>query len=354
LLLLLFTAIAARAEPPPERLQALHRGISVTGWFRFAANADPAALRSYLSDPAIADLHRAGFSFVRLPVQPEFLRDTPERRPLLIEAIRRLQRAGLAVLIDAHPSAWHLETSESDRADLAAFWQTLAPALRVLDPRLTFPELLNEPVFPGAPEQWQALQDQLLHGVRIALPQYTVVLTGNDWGSVAGLTALRPVADGNVVYSFHFYEPAELTALAAYRSGLDRTALARLPFPADPAACATLAAHTDADSGGVIRFYCALHWDPARVAERIATAADWGRRNHVAVLLGEFGASAALAPVARIAWLRAVREACETNGIGWALWGYDDVMGFAVPRPPGQHPALDRGVLQALGLATPM
>ena len=134
------------------------------------------------------------------------------------------------------PSAWHLETGESDRADLATFWQTLAPALRVLDPRLTFPELLNEPVFPRAPGQWQALQDQLLHAVRIALPQYTVVLTGNDWGSVAGLTALRPVADGNVLYSFHFYEPAELTALAAYRSALDRVALARLPFPADPAA----------------------------------------------------------------------------------------------------------------------
>jgi endoglucanase len=352
LLLLLFT-FTARAEPPPERLQALQRGISITGWFRFPASADPAALRSDLSDPAIADLRRAGFSFVRLPVQPEFLRNAPERLKLLTESIRRLQRAGLAVLIDAHPATWHLETSESDRADLVAFWRTLAPALRPLDPRLTFPELLNEPVFPGAPERWQSLQDALLPAVRAVLPQHTVVLTGNDWGSIAGLAALRPVADGNVIYSFHFYEPAELTALAAYRAGLDRAALAGLPFPADPAACAALAARTDTETAGLIRYYCALHWDPARVAERIAAAADWGRRNHAAVLLGEFGASAALAPLARTTWLRAVREACEANGIGWALWGYDDVMGFAVARPPGQHPALDPGVLRALGLVTP-
>ena len=352
-LLLLFLA-AARAEPPPDRLHVLQRGVSITGWFRFAASADPAALRSYLSDPAIADLHRAGFSFVRLPVQPEFLLAAPERLPLLVEAIRRLQRAGLAVLIDAHPATWHLETSEADRAGLRAFWRILAPALRPLDPRLTFPELLNEPVFPHAAEQWAALQDQLLGTVRIALPQYTVVLTGNDWGSVAGLAALHPVADGNVIYSFHYYEPAELTALAAYRPALDRGALARLPFPAEPAACASLADRTDADTAGVIRFYCALHWDPARVAEHIAAAADWGRRNHAAVLLGEFGASAALVPLARNAWLRAVREACDTNGIGWALWGYDDVMGFAVPRPPGQHPILDPGVLRALGLRSPL
>ncbi len=353
LLFFLFTA-AACAEPPPERLLALQRGIAITAWFRFPASADPAAIRSYLGDPAIADVRRAGFSFVRLPVQPEFLRDAPDRLRLLIDAIRRLQRAGLAVVIDAHPANWHLETSDPDRADLFAFWRNVAPALRELDPRLTYPELLNEPVFPGAAEQWQALQDRLLRAVRGALPQNTVVLTGNDWGSVAGLAAMQPVADGNVVYSFHFYEPAELTALAAYRPGLDRATLAHLPFPADPAACELLARRTDADTAGLIRFYCGLHWDAARVAERIGTAVAWGRRNHAAVLLGEFGASAALDPTARTAWLRAVREACDTGGIGWALWGYDDVMGFAIPRPPGPHPALSPSVLQALGLATPI
>jgi endoglucanase len=354
LLFFLFFTVDVRAEPPADRLQVLQRGVNITGWFRFPASADPAALRSYLSDPAIADLHRAGFSFVRLPVQPELLRNAPDRLKSLIEAIRRLQRGKLAVVIDAHPAAWHLETSEPDRAALFAFWRTLAPALRGLDPRLTFPELLNEPVFPNAPDQWAMLQQQLLQAVRNVLPQDTVVLTGNDWSSVAGLTALRPATDNNVIYTFHYYEPAELTSLAAYRPRLDHSILAHLPFPADPEDCESLARETDADTAGLIRFYCALHWDAGRVSARITAAADWGRRNHAAVLLGEFGASAGLAPDARLAWLRAVREACETNSIGWALWGYDDVMGFAVSRPPGRHPKLDPGVLRALGLTRSM
>jgi endoglucanase len=349
LLLLLFTA-AAHAEPPPERLLVLQRGVSITGWFRFPASADPAALRAYLSDPAIADLREAGFSFIRLPVQPEFLDAGPEHVTLLVEAIRRLQRAGLGVLIDAHPAVWHLETSEPDRAALFRFWRVLAPALRTLDPRLTFPELLNEPVFPHAPEQWAALQDELLRSVRVALPQATVMLTGNDWGSIAGLTALQPVADGNVVYSFHFYAPAELTSLAAWRPGLNRAVLARLPFPDDPAACARLADGADAETAGVVRYYCTQHWNAARIAAEIGKAADWGRRNHAAVLLGEFGASAALVPAARDAWLQAVRAACAGEKIGWALWGYDDVMGFNLPRRAGARPALDQGVLRALGL----
>jgi hypothetical protein len=67
-------------------------------------------------------------------------------------------------------------------------------------------------------------------------------------------------------------------------------------------------------------------------------------------LAGEFGASAALNPAARLAWLRLVRETCAANGIGWALWGYDDVMGFAIRRPPENRPHLDRSVLEALGM----
>ena len=242
--------IAAYAQPPPEHLAVLRRGISITNWFRYPASAAPAALRSYLSDAAIAGLHRVGFTFVRLPVQPDFLLASPERLKLLIAVVRRLQRFGLGVVIDAHPDGWHLETSRHDRATLFAFWRTVAPALRPLDPRRTFPELLNEPVFPGAAAPWQALQRRLLNVVRVALPRDTIVLTGNDWGSIGGLTALRPVADSNVVYSFHFYTPPELTALAAYRAGLQRGILARLPFPVAPSACDVLAAQADAATAG--------------------------------------------------------------------------------------------------------
>ena len=66
--------------------------------------------------------------------------------------------------------------------------------------------------------------------------------------------------------------------------------------------------------------------------------------------MGEFGASARLNTPARLAWIAAVREACERAGIGWALWGYDDVMGFDLPRPPPFRPALDPALLTALGL----
>lgn len=355
LALLLAAGAPALAVPPADRLALLQRGINLTNWFRYPARADDAALRGYLGEAAMAGLRQAGFTFVRLAVQPELLDAAPGRLGLLVEAIARLQRHGLAVVVAPHPATWHLEDSAADRDRLLAFWRRLGPALRPLGPRLTYPELLNEPVFAGATAAWESLQRAGLATIRAALPDATVILTGAAWGGIDGLTALRPLADGNVVYSVHFYEPSELTALAAYRPGLDRDALARLPFPMDDATCAPAEeASRDPDTRALITFTCGMHWDTARVTARIAQAADWGRAHRAAVMMGEFGASRRLNPAARLAWLRAVRQACERRGIGWAVWGYDDQMGFGIDPRAAAAPAMDPAMLDALGLPGPI
>jgi hypothetical protein len=336
-------------------MAVLQRGINITGWFRYPASRDPAVLSRWLSDAAMADLKRAGFTFVRLAVDPAII-DGPAMRGVLVDQVRRLQRHGLAVVVSPHPVSWNLDQNLSDRTRLAAFWHDLAPALRSLPPAQTFPEVLNEPVFHDNPTDWWTLQTIVHVAIRTALPDDTIILTGQDWGSISGLLALTPEPeDPNVVYSFHFYDPAELTSLAAYRPGLDRDALAQLPFPeANPDNCQQIARSArDSATRDLMAFYCATGWDAARVRARLQEAVSWSRRYGVALLAGEFGASAALNPTSRLAWLRLVRETCAENRISWALWGYDDVMGLGVRRPPENRPQLDRSVLEALGLPVP-
>ena len=353
-LLCLLLPLTTLATPPPQHIASLRRGINITGWFRHPPSHDPAILRAWLSDTAMTDLKTTGFTFVRLAFDPTLL-EAPALRQVFLDQIKRLQKHGLAVIVSPHPATWSIDTKPGDRARFTAFWHGFAPLLRGLPPALTFPEILNEPVFHTSPEAWWELQQDTLATLRAALPAHTVILTGHDWGSIAGLLALPPVKDGNTVHSFHFYDPPELTALAAYRPGLDRAALARLPFPSpDPVACrAAATGATGTATRDLIHFYCATPWDAPRIRARLLTAITWARRHGAVLLAGEFGASAALNPEARLAWLRLVRETCETQGIGWALWGYDDVMGLNVPRPPVRGPVLDRSVLQALGLPAP-
>jgi endoglucanase len=355
-LALLIWPVASLAQAPAERIAALRRGVNITGWFRFPSSRDPAALRGWLGDTAMAGLRSTGFTFVRLAVDPAIL-DGAAMRQLFVEQVRRLQRHGLAVVVSPHPVGWNVDTNPADRERLVAFWHDLSPALRGLPPAMTFPEVLNEPVFHDNPAAWWSLQDDLHSVIRAALPRDTIILTGQDWGSIAGLLALplavdRPAADENVVYSFHFYDPSELTSLAAWRPGLDREALARLPFPETGMAdCSVVADSTRHQvTGDMIRFYCATGWDAARVRSRIRDAADWAGQHKVALLASEFGATEKLNSTARLGWLRLVRETFAGDGIGWALWGYDDVMGFNIQRPPENNPVLDRSVLKALGL----
>jgi endoglucanase len=321
----------------------LARGINITNWFRYPPSADPARLDAYLGDRAMADLRAAGFTFVRLPVQPGLATS-----PSLPRAITRLRRAGLGVVVTVASPAWSLESSAADRAALGATWAALAPALRRIDPANVFPEILNEPVFAHAPGDWAILQ-QTMHGlIRAAWPEATIILTGAQWGGIDGLFALMPPRDPNVVFSLHFYEPAVLTALGAFDPALDHRSLAALPFPAIPACVLATTARTQA----VAAYYCAQGWNPALIAQRVALAGAWARRHDAAILVGEFGASVSLNTASRLAWLTAARAAFEAHKFGWALWGYDDVMGFNLPRPPPTQPALDPSVLRALGLAS--
>jgi hypothetical protein len=99
-----------------------------------------------------------------------------------------------------------------------------------------------------------------------------------------------------------------------------------------------------------MHFYCKLGWDQEKVTQEIDAAASWANEHHVRLIAGEFGATAQLNPAARRAWLQTIRSTLAARGIPWALWGYDDVMGFAVARPPGPHPLLNPEVLSALGM----
>src|ERR1700722_980161 len=115
---LLLLARAGLGAPPPERVAALARGVNITNWFRFPPRADAQALSTYLDDTAILALRRAGFTFVRLAIQPELLEAAPERLLLVVRAAARLQRAGFAVVLGPHPATWHLEQSVADRERL--------------------------------------------------------------------------------------------------------------------------------------------------------------------------------------------------------------------------------------------
>jgi hypothetical protein len=352
---LLLAGGASARQPDPN---VLRRGINVTHWFWHVPGGSFFGKPTYMSDREIDRLATEGFTFVRLPIeldqiQVADLRLDPAKVALLVDAVRRLQARNLGVFVVPMHDRLDLDHSAEDRAKLTEFWGQLAPALAPLPAKLTFPELVNEPVFQN-PADWAALQDQLLGMIRKALPEDPVVLTGDRWSSIEGLVQLTSVTDGNVVYTFHFYEPPTLTSHASWDKSINGSMLKPLPFPVtDLSICLeTGTSVRDPRVTSLIRGYCNERWDAGRIRARIDKAADWGRANNVVVVASEFGILADHEPESRLRYLAVVRSALEADGLGWALWGYDDGFGFNMPpaaRPPDATP--DPTVLRALNLA---
>jgi endoglucanase len=271
---------------------------------------------------------------------------------ILVEQLATAEQAGLGVMVQPQRQQWKLEDTPHDRELFLAFWDQLAPFLVPLDKNLTFPELLNEPNFPKDSD-WDDLQSKALAVIRKHLPDSTVVVTGNHWSNIDGLTDIRVLSDKNVVYSFHFYEPSFL--VSEYRSIAteDIPAVAALPFPiTDQASCLSAAnlAHSS-DTQGRIKYYCTKSgWTMDKVKTLIRRAAAWGSANHVPVVNTEIGIHNTRSMTTRLAWFRTVREACDESHMGWGLWGYDDGFGFGIQLDKAAPHPLDPEILQALGL----
>lgn len=278
----------------------------------------------------------------------------PDRLTVLLSVVRRIQRVGLGVMVEPHPQRvgdWNFGRNEAARQALIGFWKDLAPALRAFPDTLTFPEIVNEPTDDAA--GWNLLQARLFRIIRSALPHDMVVLTGADWASVDGLVAVEPVADRNVIYEFHSYEPTILTLLGSWDRTIDGTQLTDMPFPIGRSGCPNrIMAVRQPRAQAVMQYWCAQPHDAASVAATLDRAVTWGRDHHVLVALTEFGALGQLNAPARNAYLTAIRQAAESRHVPWGLWALDDQMGFdGVIAPSGRLSPLAPAVLDDLGLA---
>jgi aryl-phospho-beta-D-glucosidase BglC (GH1 family) len=346
---------------PASRMARLARCVDITRWFWQVSDTSVAHFTRYIGDNDLILIHRLGFRCVRLSIEPNLLyhKEAPTAPdPVMLRyidaAVNRLLAHDLAAIIDLHDDPEKPLEQDPDYANgFVAFWHALAHHFAQRNPEMVYLEVLNEPVFKNNPRQWLPIQQRLLRAMRTGAPRLTLIATGPLWSSVDGLLLVRPVADPNVVYTFHFYEPATFTHQGAewWVDGLDRY-MADLPYPSTSKRCsADVTKFTNADVRVSARAYCAGDWGAAKLDGLIARAAQWSKTHGVPIIAGEFGAYCQRAPPPdRLQWFKDVSAAFRKYNIGWTLWGYDECYGLG--RHLGAHGniMIDYGVVRVLGL----
>jgi len=373
---------ASLSLSPPTRAAefAARRGVNIEAWQRWTHRStflspdydrsDFPDWRGRIGDAQLAALRDQGFDFVRLniDVSPFFWVGEREVAPLLdgvVAATRRLQAAGLAVVVDLHvmpemddrPDGLHDVLGTDGRKDrlfaaYVALLGRMAGRLASLPRGRTALELVNEPDQDWSShlvlaDRWPGQLSALYRAARKAAPELTLVLSGARSSSIDGLLRLDPkpyAGDERIIWTFHYYEPMAVTHAGQPWEETPARFLTHLPYPADridqraaerllaearrsiDAAIADPARRRDLGKGvaKALDAYRASRASSRTVADDFARVSAWARANGVPparMLLGEFGVfQDAADPEARIAVLKAIREAAEAAGFSWAVY----------------------------------
>ena len=89
-------------------------------------------------------------------------------------------------------------------------WRKLAAHYALANPDMVFFEVMNEPEVSD-PYRWAGIQARAVAAIREAAPNNTIIATGPNYSDIVDLLTQHPLAEGNVIYNFHFYDPHEFT-----------------------------------------------------------------------------------------------------------------------------------------------
>jgi endoglucanase len=273
----------------------------------------------------------------------------------LDKAVHEMLDHHLSVILDIHPSSEYKATLFQGSAGVNSFaglWRALAAHFAPVDPDHIFFEIMNEPE-QNDPYRWQGIQATVVDAIRQAAPQNTIIASGAHWSGLGDLMVLEPLADPNIIYTFHDYEPFPFTHQGATWTSPEVRPERAIPYPSTPEDIAPKLDQEPTLSGQLfLDTYGEDRWDAQRVENTIEFAAKWSQLHHVPVYCGEFGVHRPYAPPeARARWLHDMRVALEKNHIGWAMWDYQTNFGVVTKANGVTTP--DVQVLTALGLHAP-
>jgi endoglucanase len=346
---------------PSARLAHLRRGINLSEWF--AQVVAPATYNkehyaTHTTDRDIALIASLGFDHVRLSVNPAPIFPGWESREeyfaALDAAVKMILDHRLAVVIDIHPeSDFKAHLSDDGFVErFTNFWRQLAQHYSSWDAERVFFEIMNEPEVRDR-YRWYGIESKLAGAIRESAPRHTIVAAGAKWSDDDDLVFMEPLADDNVIYNFHYYEPHTFTHQGATWGSPWWIWVKGLAYPSTVENASRVAADVPDELGKFeVVHYGRDHWDAGRIEADVNEVAEWAARRHLAVTCNEFGAYRAyMRPGDRARWISDVRTALEKHGMGWTMWDYSGSFGV-VTKVDGVKTA-DAATVEALGLKMP-
>jgi endoglucanase len=326
--------VSSRASENAVLPAALARGFNLPGWVDRERGVAPARA-------VLEKLRALGFASIRLPVAADTVLGGSEAARAMLrrigDAIAVCVSSGFAVVLDLHPGGAFAASLRGDPAEGArqavTAWLLLRDVVADFPADAVFAELLNEP--PMEQTAWLRLRDELAGVVRQACPRHGIIWGPARYQGIWELDGATPLDDDRAVVAVHYYSPLAFTHQCENWDGSPLGRISSLPFPANadtPAVARlrdSLAAAGDTQALALLKDAFSQPWTADSIADEFARLGAWSREKNRPVVVGEFGVlNFCVDAESRANWVRTVRQAAETNGIGWTYWELDQGFGF--------------------------
>jgi len=331
MLIILVHAGMAKTNPsaPNPRLMAFSRaksldnGISIS-WYEQTWNKDILA-KNPLKPADFKLLKQLGIKSLRLPVAFAYF----ESQKIPVEKIfshidnfvEQCRVYGFRLIIDYHGGNLDDNTYVTETAKLVELWTKLTKRYHHVNHNDLFFELYNEPPHMD-PQKWKDAAYNITTAIRKIDKERTLIIGASNYNSIYELSRFVRLADENVIYTFHFYEPFLFTHQGAEWIGAQESTTG-IPFPYDAAHWPALnpkAKNTDGEKN-----YNKYHLDgnEQSIKDKLLIPKRWAAGYDVPILCGEYGVYKKYAdPDSRCRYIKAVRQTLKSLNIPGMLWDY--------------------------------
>ncbi|MDF2433837.1 MAG: endoglucanase [Mucilaginibacter sp.] len=307
-----------------KRAKSLDNGISIS-WYEQTWNKDILNINGIKNNDFLL-LKKLGFKSIRLPVAFEYFES--EHIPAdkiftyIDKVVEQCHLYGFKLIIDYHGGSFNETNYSAETPKIIDLWLKLTKRYVHQGYDNLFFELYNEPPHMN-PQIWKDAAYNIVTAIRKIDKQRTLIIGASNYDSIYELSRLVRLADENIIYTFHFYEPFLFTHQGAEWIGAQESTVG-VPFPYNAENFPILnpkAKNTDGEKN-----YSQYPRDgnEQSIRDKLQIIKDWATKYNVPVICGEYGVYNKYADVnSRCRYIKAVRRTLKILNIPGMMWDYN-------------------------------
>jgi endoglucanase len=307
-----------------ERANSLNNGVSIS-WLE--RTWDTGILKNeYVKEADFKLLSRLGFKSIRLPVAFDYFESKaipPQTVFAKIDNVIKLCKTyGFKLILDYHDGNLNDNNYLTETPRLIKLWVNIATRYKNERPDFLFFELYNEPPHMN-PQIWKDAAYNIDVAIRKIDQQRTLIVGASNFNSIYELSRFVRLADDNVIYTFHFYEPFFFTHQGADWIG-DQVSTTGVPFPYTVENFPALNPRAKGTWGETNYGQYKTDGNEQSINDKLKIVKNWSDKYYVPVICGEYGVYNKYADLgSRCRYIKAMRAALKKLHIPGLLWDYN-------------------------------